>query len=103
MGVKGATIAEKETAASVEERALGEKIIRDLKASAVVDSDTSVEIAVKAGVVHLYGTVLMQAEKQLLEEIVRATEGVASVRNYLEILPCSRKGPRQGYFNRRGS
>lgn len=92
MEMKLATIAEKEATSSIEDRALGQKIIRNLKTNAVTDLPSPVEILVKAGVVHFYGNVAMQGEKQLVEEIVRLTKGVVSVHNHLEITPAPEKG-----------
>ena len=91
MTVKATNIAEKETPASNEDRELGTRVIRNLKSNAVGDLPAQIQVWVEAGVVHLYGQVLMQAEKQLQEEIVRFTNGVRSVQNHLEILPCAGK------------
>jgi osmotically-inducible protein OsmY len=93
MGVREERIAEKETTASKEDHELGQKIIRNLKMQAVVDFPSPIQVWVDSGVAHLYGAVLMHAEKQMLEEIVRSTKGVVSVCSHLEIIPCSRNRP----------
>lgn len=93
MTIKAERIAEKETTPSKSDKELGEKIIKNLKANVVVDSPSPIQVWVHAGVAHLYGNVLMHAEKQMLEEIVRSTKGVLSVCNHLEIIPCTRKRP----------
>lgn len=89
MKVRATPLAEKETSPSKEERALVKRIARNLRCSAVADWPSSVRIEVESGVVHLSGHVLMQAEKQMMEEIVRSTAGVVSVDNRIEIAPCS--------------
>ncbi|HZR46512.1 MAG TPA: BON domain-containing protein [Candidatus Manganitrophaceae bacterium] len=88
MKVQAARLAEKETSAA-KERALVKSVIRNLKSNAVADWPASLRIGAESGVVHLSGHVSMQAEKQMIEEIVRLTAGVVSVDNRIEIVPCS--------------
>ncbi len=88
MNMRATSVAEKETPSSNEDRELGTRIIRNLKSNAVGDLPAQIQVWVEA---HLYGQVLMQAEKQMQEEIVRFTKGVRSVQNHLEILPCAGK------------
>ena len=93
MKIKANTFAEKETFLSAEERALRERIVRNLRSHAVIDLPASIRVGIEGGVVHLSGQVSMQAEKQMVEEIVRFTAGVAAVDNRIEIAPCAgRKG-----------
>ncbi|MDC4206382.1 MAG: BON domain-containing protein [Candidatus Manganitrophus sp.] len=46
-------------------------------------------MVVSAGVVRLEGSVLLLAEKAMIEDAVRFTEGVLAVENALRIVPCS--------------
>lgn len=91
MNRKATAVAEKETFSSEKDHELGRRIIENLKSNVVADLPTRLEIRVAAGAVHLYGKVLMQAEKQMVEEIVRLTNGVCSVVNHLDITPCAGK------------
>lgn len=89
MKFKANTFAEKETSLSGEARALRERIVRNLESHAVIDLPPSIRIGIEGGVVHLSGRVVMQAEKQMVEEIVRFTAGVVAVDNRIEIAPCA--------------
>jgi osmotically-inducible protein OsmY len=91
MKISTTHLAEKETSLSKEEKALVERIVRNLSSNAVLDPPASIRIEVDSEGVHLSGQVVMQAEKQMVEEIVRLTAGVGSVDNRIEIVPCGGK------------
>ena len=77
-----------EPIASAEDQRLRENILNSLERNAVVDFPPDVRITVRSGTVYLEGMVSMQAEKQMIEDIILSTPGVRSFRNRLVIKPC---------------
>lgn len=82
-------IPEKEARLSRHDQEIGARILSNLRSSAVLESSSGFRIAVSSGVVRLEGRVFLPAEKAMIEEVVRFTEGVLAVENALRIVPCS--------------
>jgi osmotically-inducible protein OsmY len=79
---------------SIDDQAVSARVLNNLRRSAVVESPPDLRISVSAGVVRLEGSVFLPAEKAVIEELVRLTEGVLAVENALRILPCSARRSR---------
>jgi len=82
-------ILEQEKPLSITDQEVGGRILSNLKNNAVLERPPDLRISVSAGVVRLEGVVSFPAEKGMIEDIVRFTEGVSAVENALRILPCS--------------
>lgn len=72
-----------------EDQRIAAEISRHLRRQTVLEYPKEMTIIVSSGVAYLYGSVSMPSEKQMIDEIVRATEGVVSVRNHLNIIRIS--------------
>lgn len=79
----------KEGLLSTDNQEIRARILNILKRSAVIEFPPDLRIVVSAGVVRLEGSVLLLAEKAMIEDAVRFTEGVLAVENALRIVPCS--------------
>lgn len=79
----------KERRLSTKDQEIGGRVLNSLKRSAVTEFPPDLRIAVSAGVVRLEGSVSLLAEKAMIEDAVRFTEGVLAVENALRIVPCS--------------
>ncbi|WDT69278.1 MAG: BON domain-containing protein [Candidatus Manganitrophus sp.] len=79
----------KEGLLSTDDQEIRARILNSLKRSAVIEFPPDLRIVVSAGVVRLEGSVLLLAEKAMIEDAVRFTEGVLAVENALRIVPCS--------------
>lgn len=87
-------ILEQEKLLSIEDQALGARVLSNLGRSAVVESPPDLRISVCWGVVRLEGHVFLPAEKTMIEDVVRFTEGVLAVENALRVHPCgARRSP----------
>ncbi|MBI3805236.1 MAG: BON domain-containing protein [Nitrospirae bacterium] len=62
------------------------RVVQSLQRHAVIESPPHLRIVVREGVVRLEGSVSFPAEKAMIEEVVRLTEGVAAVENALRII-----------------
>ncbi len=82
-------ILEQEKLLSADDQKIGGRVLSNLGNSAVLEQRTDLRISVSAGVVRLEGSVSFPAEKAMIEDVVRFTEGVLAVENALRILPCS--------------
>lgn len=82
-------ILEKKEALPLHDQEIGARILKSLKRSAVTEFPPDLRIVVSAGVVRLEGSVSLLAEKAMIEDAVRFTEGVLAVENALGIVPCS--------------
>lgn len=80
---------EQEKLLSKYDQEIGRRIWSNLRNSAVLEVRFDLRISVSAGVARLEGRVSFPAEKEMIEEIVRFTEGVVAVENALRILSCS--------------
>lgn len=72
-----------------DDAALGVRVLENLKRSAVLEFPADLRMTLCAGVVRLEGAVTFPAEKAMIEEVVRFTEGVLAVENALHLLPCA--------------
>lgn len=79
----------KEGLLSTHDQEIRARILNGLKRSAVIEFPPDLRIVVSAGVVRLEGSVLLLAEKAMIEDAVRFTEGVLAVENALRIVPRS--------------
>lgn len=79
----------KEGLLSTDDQEIRARILNSLKRSAVIEFPPDLRIVVSAGVVRLEGSVLLLAEKAMIEDAVRFTEGVLAVENALQIVSCS--------------
>lgn len=87
-------ILEQEKLLSADDQKIGGRVLSNLGNSAVLELRPDLRISVSAGVVRLDGAVSFPAEKAMIEDVVRFTEGVLAVENALRILPCSaRRSP----------
>lgn len=82
-------ILEQEKLLSADDQKIGGRVLSNLGNSAVLELRPDLRISVSAGVVRLDGAVSFPAEKAMIEDVVRFTEGVLAVENALRILPCS--------------
>ena len=82
-------ILKKDLAAAASDRDLLARVWRNLKYSAVLECPPDLRIVASSGVVRLEGSVSLPAEKTMIEDIARMTEGVAAVENALRIIPAS--------------
>lgn len=74
---------------STDDQEIGARVLNNLRRSAVVESPPDLRVSVSAGVLRLEGRVFLPAEKAMIEEIGRFTEGVLAVENALRIVPCA--------------
>ncbi|GEM_PF-7128531 len=82
-------ILKKETLLTKEDQELGARVRHNLQRNAVLEIPSDLRIAISSGVVRLEGTVSLPAEKAMIEEVVRFTEGVLAVENALRVRPCA--------------
>lgn len=82
-------ILEKEALLTKQDREIGSRVLSNLKYNAVLESPPDLRITVSSGVVRLEGCVSFAAEKAMIEEVVRFTQGVLAVENALRLPPCS--------------
>lgn len=87
-------ILEQEKLLSTDDQALGGRVLTNLSRSAIIESPPDLRISICGGVVRLEGRVLLPAEKTMIEDVVRCTDGVLSVENALRVYPCAaRRSP----------
>lgn len=89
IGSEGMVPEKKEGLLSTDDREIGGRVLNNLKRSAVTEFPPDLRIVVSAGVVRLEGSVSLLAEKAMIEDAVRFTEGVLAVENALRIVSCS--------------
>lgn len=82
-------ILEKAGRLSTNDQEIRARILNSLKQSAVIDFPSDLRIVLSSGVVRLEGSVFLLAEKAMIEDAVRFTEGVLAVENALRIVPCA--------------
>lgn len=82
-------ILEQEKLLSMSDQVIGGRLISNLRNSAVLEPPPDLWVSVSSRVVRLEGCVSLPAEKGMIEDIVRFTEGVLAVENALRILPRS--------------
>lgn len=76
----------------LQDQLLRERILDHLSKNVVLSPPVDLFIFVSSGAATLYGNVSTPAEKTMVDDIVRFTEGVRSLRNELKIAPIGAIG-----------